>query len=74
AKLVLEAEELWVPLARAEEGLFIMIHFKVSALNVDFALFIDLIVFGPEIGSAPVSFSNGGRGCYTLKIHPLNHN
>nr|GEZ60437.1 hypothetical protein [Tanacetum cinerariifolium] len=23
---------------------------------------------------APASFSSGGRGCYRLKIHPLNHN
>ncbi|GKB44219.1 hypothetical protein Tco_0889161 [Tanacetum coccineum] len=29
---------------------------------------------GAEEGSAPVSFSSGGRGCYRLKIHPLNHN
>ncbi|GJX26419.1 hypothetical protein Tco_0232715 [Tanacetum coccineum] len=25
-------------------------------------------------GSAPVSFSSGGRGCYRLKIHQLDHN
>nr|GEZ51470.1 hypothetical protein [Tanacetum cinerariifolium] len=32
----------------AEDGPFIMTPFKVSALNVDFDLKIDLIVFGPE--------------------------
>ncbi|GJY38566.1 hypothetical protein Tco_0424930 [Tanacetum coccineum] len=74
AELVLEAEELLLPLVGAEEGSFIVIPFKVSALNVDFDFKIDLIVFGPETGSTPVSFSSGGRGCYRLKIHPLNHN
>ncbi|GJW75519.1 hypothetical protein Tco_0134889 [Tanacetum coccineum] len=74
AELVLEAEELLLPLARAEEGSFIMIPFKVSALNVDFNFKIDLIVFGPETGSTPVNFSSGRRWCYRLKIHPLNHN
>nr|GEU33700.1 reverse transcriptase domain-containing protein [Tanacetum cinerariifolium] len=61
-ELVLEIEELLLPLAGVEEGLFIVIQFKVSALNVDFDFKIDLIVFGPETGSAPVSFSSGGRG------------
>ncbi|GJU08409.1 reverse transcriptase domain-containing protein [Tanacetum coccineum] len=61
-KLVLEAEELLLPLAGAEEGSLIVIPFKVSALNVDFAFKIDLIVFGPETGSAPVSFSSRGSG------------
>ncbi|GKE25250.1 hypothetical protein Tco_1436762, partial [Tanacetum coccineum] len=74
AELVLEAEEPLLPLAGAEEGSFIMIPFKVSTLNVDFDFKIDLIVFGPETGSAPVSFSSGGNGCYRLKIHSLNHN
>nr|GEW78771.1 reverse transcriptase domain-containing protein [Tanacetum cinerariifolium] len=74
AELVLEAEELMLPLAGAEEGLFIVIPFKVLALNVDFDFKIDLIVFGPKTGSTSVSFSSGGRGCYRLKIHPLNHN
>nr|GEX88278.1 hypothetical protein [Tanacetum cinerariifolium] len=37
---------------RAEDGSFIMTPFKVSALNVDFDLKIDLIVFGLEIASA----------------------
>nr|GEW16130.1 hypothetical protein [Tanacetum cinerariifolium] len=74
AELVLEAEELLLPLARAEEGSFIMIPFKVLALNVDFDFKINFIVFGPETSSTPVSFSSGGSGCYKLKIHPLNHN
>ncbi|GJZ70737.1 hypothetical protein Tco_0634588 [Tanacetum coccineum] len=74
AELVLEIEELLLPLAGAEEGLFIVISIKVSALNVDFDFKIDLIVFGPETGSAPVSFSSGGRRCNRLKIHQLNHN
>nr|GEV04667.1 hypothetical protein [Tanacetum cinerariifolium] len=74
AELVLEAEELLLPLAEAEECSFIMLPFKVLALNVDFDFKIDLIVFGLKIGSAPVSFSSRGRGCYRLKIHPLNHN
>ncbi|GKB33352.1 hypothetical protein Tco_0872753, partial [Tanacetum coccineum] len=74
AELVLETEELLLPLAGAEEGLFIMIPFKVSALNVDFDFKIDLTVFGTATGSTPVSFSSGGRRCYRLKIHQLNHN
>nr|GEV50395.1 hypothetical protein [Tanacetum cinerariifolium] len=74
AEIVLEAKELLLTLAGAEEGSFIMIPFKVSSLNVDFDFKIDLIVFGPETSLAPVSFSNKGRGCYRLKIHPLNHN
>nr|GEV17405.1 hypothetical protein [Tanacetum cinerariifolium] len=48
AELVLEAKELLMPLAGAEEGSFIMIPFKVSALNVDFDFKIDLIVFSLE--------------------------
>ncbi|GKA58492.1 hypothetical protein Tco_0757680, partial [Tanacetum coccineum] len=74
AELILETKELLLLLAGAGEGLFIVIPFKVLALNVDFDFKIDLIVFGPETGSTPVSFSNGGRGCYRLKIHQLNHN
>nr|GEU85275.1 putative reverse transcriptase domain-containing protein [Tanacetum cinerariifolium] len=74
AELVLETEELLLPLAGAEEGSFIVIPFKVLALNVDFDFKIDLIVFGLEIDSTPVTFSSGGRGCYRLKIHQLNHN
>ncbi|GJW09037.1 hypothetical protein Tco_1571460 [Tanacetum coccineum] len=49
-------------LAGAEYGSFIVTPFKVSALNVDFDLKINLIVFGPEIGSAPSNFFSGGRG------------
>nr|GEZ78373.1 hypothetical protein [Tanacetum cinerariifolium] len=74
AKLVLETEELLLPLAEAEKGSFIVIPFRVLALNVNFDFKIDLIVFGPKTGSAPVSFSSGGRGCYRIKIHQLNHN
>ncbi|GKB68675.1 hypothetical protein Tco_0930087 [Tanacetum coccineum] len=48
AELVLEAEEPLLPLAGAEEGSFIVIPFKVSALNVDFDFKIDLMVFDPE--------------------------
>ncbi|GKB31125.1 hypothetical protein Tco_0870526, partial [Tanacetum coccineum] len=61
-------------LAGAEKGSFIVISFKVSALNVDFDFKINLIVFCPETGSTRVSFSSGGKGCYRLKIHQLNHN
>ncbi|GKA29376.1 hypothetical protein Tco_0715621 [Tanacetum coccineum] len=57
AKLVLETEELLLPLTGAEEGSFIVIPFKVSGFNVDFNFKIDLIVFGLETGSTPVSFS-----------------
>ncbi|GJY32448.1 retrovirus-related pol polyprotein from transposon TNT 1-94 [Tanacetum coccineum] len=46
----------------AEEGSFKVILFKVLALNVEFDFKIDLIVFGPETGLAPASFSSGGRG------------
>nr|GEV63363.1 hypothetical protein [Tanacetum cinerariifolium] len=67
AELVLEAEELLLPLTGAEEGSFIMIPFKVSSLNVDFDFKIDLTVFGSEIGSAPVSFSSGGSGVLQTK-------
>nr|GEV86087.1 putative reverse transcriptase domain-containing protein [Tanacetum cinerariifolium] len=74
AELVLEAEELLLPLERAKEGSFIMIPFKVLALNVDFDFKINFIVFGHETSSTPVSFSSGGSACYKLKIHPLNHN
>ncbi|GJW72404.1 hypothetical protein Tco_0129321 [Tanacetum coccineum] len=74
AELVLEAEEPLLPLAGAEEGSFIVIPFKVSALNVDFDFKIDLMVFDPEAGSTQVSFSSWERGCYRLKIHPSNHN
>nr|GEW26532.1 hypothetical protein [Tanacetum cinerariifolium] len=74
AELVLEAKELLLPLAGADEGSFIVIPYKVSALNVDFDFKINLIVFGLETGSALVNFYSGGRGCYRLKIHQLNHN
>ncbi|GJZ96005.1 hypothetical protein Tco_0668339 [Tanacetum coccineum] len=53
AELVLEAEELLLPLAGAEDGSFNVIPFKVSALNMDFDFKIDLTVFGPKPGSAP---------------------
>ncbi|GKE73542.1 hypothetical protein Tco_1535583, partial [Tanacetum coccineum] len=62
AELTTEAEEFLLPLSGAEDGLFIMAPFKVSALNVDFDLKIDLIVFGPEVGSAPFNFFSGGKG------------
>ncbi|GJW40859.1 hypothetical protein Tco_0066704 [Tanacetum coccineum] len=62
AELTFEAGELLLPLAGAEDGSFILTPFKVSTLNVDFDLKIDLIVFGPEISSAPSNFFNGGRG------------
>ncbi|GKE33805.1 hypothetical protein Tco_1453127 [Tanacetum coccineum] len=60
--LTFEAEELLLPLAGAGDGSFIVTPFKVSALNVDFYLKIDLIVFGPEIGSTSSNFFSGGRG------------
>ncbi|GKE41997.1 hypothetical protein Tco_1469281, partial [Tanacetum coccineum] len=62
AELTFKVEELLLSLARAEDGSFIMTPFKVSALNVDFDLKIDLIVFGLEIGSAPSNFFSRGRG------------
>ncbi|GJX03463.1 hypothetical protein Tco_0189379 [Tanacetum coccineum] len=54
----------------SEEGSFIVIPFKVSALNVDFDFKIDLIAFGPETGSAPASFSNEGSGVLQTKDSP----
>nr|GEV96232.1 putative reverse transcriptase domain-containing protein [Tanacetum cinerariifolium] len=62
AESTFEAKELLLPLARAEDDSFILTPFKVLALNVDFDLKIDLIVFGPDIGSVPVNFFSGGRG------------
>ncbi|GJT62987.1 hypothetical protein Tco_1006520 [Tanacetum coccineum] len=61
AELTFEAEELLLPLTGAENGSFIMTPFKVSSLNVDFDLKIYLIVFGPDIGSAPSNFFSRGR-------------
>ncbi|GKF43736.1 hypothetical protein Tco_0130288, partial [Tanacetum coccineum] len=58
----------------AEDGSFSVIPFKVLALNVDFDFKIDLIVFGPEPGSAPLTSSIEEKECYILKIHQLNHN
>ncbi|GJU78818.1 hypothetical protein Tco_1275888 [Tanacetum coccineum] len=69
AELIIEAEVLLLPLAGAEDGSFIMTLFKDSALNVDFDLKIDLIVFGPETSSAPSNFFSR-----RLNIHPMNHN
>nr|GFA04487.1 hypothetical protein [Tanacetum cinerariifolium] len=62
AEFVLEAEELLLPLAGAEDGSFNVIPFKVSTLNMDFDFKIDLTVFGPEPGSAPSNFFSGRRG------------
>ncbi|GKC33601.1 hypothetical protein Tco_1045985 [Tanacetum coccineum] len=62
AELTFEAEELLLPLAGAEDGSFIMTPFKVSALNVDFDLKIDLIVYAKNICSAPSNIFSGGRG------------
>nr|GFA15483.1 hypothetical protein [Tanacetum cinerariifolium] len=62
AELTFEAEGLLLSLARDKDYSFIMTHFRVLALNVDFDLKIDLIVFGPEIGSSPSNFFSGGRG------------
>ncbi|GJV08291.1 hypothetical protein Tco_1345947 [Tanacetum coccineum] len=45
AELTFEAKALLLPLAGAEDGSFIMIPFKDSALNVEFDFKIDLIVF-----------------------------
>ncbi|GKC07393.1 hypothetical protein Tco_0999003 [Tanacetum coccineum] len=62
AELTFEAEVLLLPLARAEDGLFIMTPFKASALNVDFDFKINLIVFGLETGSALSNFFSRRRG------------
>ncbi|GJV86625.1 reverse transcriptase domain-containing protein, partial [Tanacetum coccineum] len=62
AELTFEAEELLLPLAGVEDGSFIVTPLKVSALNVDFDLKTDLIVFGLEIGSTPSNFFSEGRG------------
>ncbi|GKG47318.1 hypothetical protein Tco_0504515, partial [Tanacetum coccineum] len=59
-ELTFKAGELLLPLAGAEEGSFIMTPFKVLALNVDFELKIELIVFGLETGSTPSNFFSGG--------------
>ncbi|GJU01896.1 hypothetical protein Tco_1112234 [Tanacetum coccineum] len=48
AELTFEAEVLFLPLAGAEDGSFIMTPFKASALNADLNFKIDLIVFGQE--------------------------
>ncbi|GJS03338.1 hypothetical protein Tco_0319846 [Tanacetum coccineum] len=53
---------------------FCIVFGSAEALNVDFDFKINLIVFCPETGSTRVSFSSGGKGCYRLKIHQLNHN
>ncbi|GJT10557.1 hypothetical protein Tco_0857599 [Tanacetum coccineum] len=73
AELVLEAEE-FLPLAGAEGGSFIVIPFKVSALNVDFDFKTDLIVFGPETGSTSSNFFSERRGVLQTENHQLNHN
>ncbi|GKA75267.1 hypothetical protein Tco_0781645 [Tanacetum coccineum] len=62
AELVLEAEELLLPQAGAEDGSFNVIPFKVLALNVDFDFKIDLTVFGPEPGLAQSNFFSRRRG------------
>ncbi|GKG26332.1 hypothetical protein Tco_0399478 [Tanacetum coccineum] len=74
AELTFKAEELLLPLARAEDGLFIMTPFKASALNVDFDFKIDLTIFGPETGSTPSNFLMKEEERYRLNIHQLNHN
>ncbi|GKG52314.1 hypothetical protein Tco_0547189, partial [Tanacetum coccineum] len=61
ADLTFEAEALLLPLEGAEDGSFIMIPFKASALNVKFDFKIDLIVFGLKTSSAPTSFFSKGR-------------
>ncbi|GJX94896.1 hypothetical protein Tco_0349482 [Tanacetum coccineum] len=48
AELTFKAEVLLLPLAGAEDGLFIMTPFKASALNVDLDFKIYSIVFGLE--------------------------
>nr|GEW24042.1 hypothetical protein [Tanacetum cinerariifolium] len=66
-ELTFEAEELLLTLAGAEDGSFIMTPFEVSALNVDFDFKIDLIVFGPEIGSTLSNFFSRGRRVLQIK-------
>nr|GEU41169.1 hypothetical protein [Tanacetum cinerariifolium] len=60
AELTFKAEELLLLLAGAEDGLFIMTPFKVLALNVDFDLKIDLIVFGLETVAEELVTATGG--------------
>ncbi|GKG50397.1 hypothetical protein Tco_0521497, partial [Tanacetum coccineum] len=67
AELTFEAEGLLLSLVGVEDDSFIMTPFKASALNVDFDFKIDLIVFGPEIGSAPSNFFSRGRGVLLTK-------
>ncbi|GKG50067.1 hypothetical protein Tco_0518841, partial [Tanacetum coccineum] len=62
-----EAEELLLPLAGAEDGSFSLTPFKALALNVNFDLKIDLIVFDPKVGSTPSNFFSGGRGVQQTK-------
>ncbi|GKC38425.1 hypothetical protein Tco_1050809 [Tanacetum coccineum] len=61
AELFFEVKPFLLTLAGAEDGSFMVTPFKVSALNVEFNFKIDLIVFGPDTGSAPANFSSGGR-------------
>ncbi|GJS40882.1 retrovirus-related pol polyprotein from transposon TNT 1-94 [Tanacetum coccineum] len=72
AEFIFEAEELLLPLAGVEDGSFIMKPFKASALNVDFDLKIDLMVFGPEIGLALSNFFSGGRGLLQTEDSSVN--
>nr|GFA71279.1 hypothetical protein [Tanacetum cinerariifolium] len=65
AELTFKAEVL--VLAGAEDGSFMVIPFKTLALNVEFDFKIYLIVFGPETGPVPPSFSSGGRGVMQTK-------
>nr|GFB53224.1 hypothetical protein [Tanacetum cinerariifolium] len=67
ADFILEPKELLLPLAGVEDGSFIVIPFKVSALNVDFDFKINFTFFGPELGSTPSNFFSGRRGVLHTK-------
>ncbi|GKC12700.1 hypothetical protein Tco_1009482 [Tanacetum coccineum] len=67
AEFLLEAEIFLLPLAGAKDGSFMVTPFNVSGLNVELDFNIDLIVFGPEIGSTPANFYSGGRGMLQTK-------
>nr|GEV84707.1 hypothetical protein [Tanacetum cinerariifolium] len=60
--LTFKAKEFLLPLVGAEYDSFILTPFQFSALNVDFDLKIDIIVFVSKINSTPFNFFNGGRG------------
>nr|GEW32455.1 hypothetical protein [Tanacetum cinerariifolium] len=60
AELSFKAETFLLTFAGADDGSFKVTPFKVADFNVKLDFKIDLIVFGPDIRSAPSSFFSGG--------------